>query len=76
MNDLLSVLNDAQHLAFTDPSGVAGLTAALGVEQRGAQHHGKFMFPGAAIQDFHVGLEVIAVEKEAKRHVPYPHQKL
>ncbi|BBH34673.1 putative uncharacterized protein [Pseudomonas sp. St290] len=76
MNDLLPVLDHAQHLAFTDPSSVAGLTATLGVEQCGAQHHGKLMFLGAAIQDFHIGLEVIAMEKEAKRHVPYPHQKL
>jgi hypothetical protein len=76
MNDLLPVLDHAQHLACADPSSVAGLTATLGVEQGGVQYHGKFMFPGAAIQDFHVGLEVIAMEKEAKRHVPYPHQKL
>nr|BFE95250.1 hypothetical protein GCM10020185_57860 [Pseudomonas brassicacearum subsp. brassicacearum] len=73
MDDLWPFLDHAQHLAFTDPSGVAGLTATLGVEQRGVQHHGKLMVPGAAIQDFRVGLEVIAMEKKRRSVMCHTH---
>jgi hypothetical protein len=44
------------------------------MEQRGPQHHGKLVLMGRALQDFHVGLEVITMEKEAERHIPCPYQ--
>jgi hypothetical protein len=73
MNDPVRILNNPQYPAFADPAGVKGLSTALGVKQRGAQHHGKFVLVGRAIQDFHIGLEVITMEKEAKRHIPCPY---
>ena len=73
MDDPVRILNHAQYLAFADPAGITGLSAALGMKQRGAQHHGEFVLVGRAIQDFHIGLEVITMEKEAKRHIPCPY---
>jgi hypothetical protein len=73
VDDPVRILNHAQHTAFTDKASVEGLSAALRVKQRGAQHHGEFVLVGRAIQDFHVSLEIITMEKEAKRHIPCPY---
>ncbi|MNG07455.1 hypothetical protein D3C84_907550 [compost metagenome] len=70
MDDSVRVLNHAQHLAFTDPAGVEGLSAPLWMKQRGAQHHREFILAGRAVQHFNVGLEIITMEKQAKRHSP------
>ncbi|MNL39185.1 hypothetical protein D3C87_1614490 [compost metagenome] len=69
MNDPLGILNHAQHLAFADPASVARLSTALGMEQGRAQDHGKLVFVRGAFQDFHVGLELITMEKKAQRHI-------
>jgi hypothetical protein len=73
MDDPVWILDDPQYLAFTDPAGITRLSTALGVEQCGAQNDREFMLVGRAIQDFHIGLEVITMEKEAKRHIPCPY---
>jgi hypothetical protein len=73
MNDPVRILDYSQHLAFADPAGITGLAAALGVKQRGAQNDREFILVGRAIQDFHIGFEVITMEKEAKRHIPCPY---
>jgi hypothetical protein len=70
MDDPVWILNHAQYPAVADPADITGLSAALGVEQRCAQHHGEFILVGRTFQDFHIGLEVITMEKEAKRHIP------
>jgi hypothetical protein len=43
------------------------------MEQGGAQHYGKFVLVGRAVEDFYISLEVITMEKEAKRHIPCPY---
>ncbi|GGK49301.1 hypothetical protein GCM10009103_49720 [Pseudomonas koreensis] len=73
MNDPVRLLNYAQHLAFADPAGIAGLATALRMKQRGAQHDSEFVLVGRAVEDFHISLEVITMEKEAKRHIPCPY---
>jgi hypothetical protein len=70
MNDPVRILDDSCDLAFANPAGVTGLSATLGVKQCCAQHHGEFVLVRCAFQDFHIGDEVITMEKEAKRHVP------
>jgi hypothetical protein len=73
MNDPLRLLHYTQYLAFADPAGITWLTAALRMKQCGAQYHGEFVLLGRAVEDFHIGLEVITMEKEAKRHIPCPY---
>ncbi|MOA30502.1 hypothetical protein D3C78_1515960 [compost metagenome] len=73
MNDPVRFLHYTQYLAFADPAGITRLTTALRVKQRGAQDHGEFVLLGRAVEDFHIGLEVITMEKEAKRHIPCPY---
>ncbi|VVM91421.1 hypothetical protein PS624_02837 [Pseudomonas fluorescens] len=73
MNDPVRLLHYTQYLALADPAGITRLTATLRMEQCGAQHHGKFVLLGRAVEDFHIGLEVITMEKEAKRHIPCPY---
>ncbi|MOA38651.1 hypothetical protein D3C78_1603580 [compost metagenome] len=70
MNDPVRILDNPQYLTITDPARIKGLSATLGVKQRRAQHHCKFVLVGRAIQDLHIGLELITMEKEAKRHIP------
>jgi hypothetical protein len=70
MNDPFGILHHSQYLAFADPASVTRLSAALRVEEGSAQYHGKFVFAGGAFQDFHVGLELITMEKKAQRHIP------
>ncbi|VVO42727.1 hypothetical protein PS712_06053 [Pseudomonas fluorescens] len=72
MDDPVRILNDAQYSAFADPASIEGLPSALRVKQCCAQHHSEFALVGCAVQDFHVGLEVITMEKKAKRHSPCP----
>jgi hypothetical protein len=72
MDDAVGILDHTKHLALADPAGIKRLSTALGVKECGPQHDGEFVLVGHAVQYFHVGIEVITVEKEAKRHVPNP----
>ena len=72
VHNALRFLYHARHPAFTDPAGVARLTAALRVKQGSAQHYGEFVLVGCAVEDFDIRLEVVTVKKQAKRHIPCP----
>jgi hypothetical protein len=69
MDDPLGVLNHSQYLAFANPACIRRLSTALWVKQGGTQDHGKLVLVRDAFQDFHVGLELIAMEKKAQRHI-------
>ncbi|MNN43757.1 hypothetical protein D3C81_1580100 [compost metagenome] len=73
MHNPIYFLGHAHDLTVTNPAGITGLAATLGMKQRRLQHDGKLVFAGRTFQDFHIGLEVITMEKEAKRHIPRPY---
>jgi hypothetical protein len=74
MHDAIAFLHDLQHLAFSQPAGVARLAATLGVEDRRLQDYRKLVIKRCASQHFKFGIQVVMGKKQALGHHLHPHQ--
>jgi len=68
VQDTVAVLDHPGHLGGTDPAGVAGLAAALGMEGRGQQFDDITVLGGATGVDLDLGDQAVAQEIQALGH--------